>query len=1196
MKKLGVIMILIVVLTKELGNNYYCEGCFEDERLALLELKPFFKYCNKDGSTVARATCPWGIGYNCCEWEGVNCSSSSGRVTHLDLEGYAITTWFSRELYLNVSLFLPFHELQTLNLQSNVIVGSIHSQGFGGLSRLENLESLDLSGNSFDDSSLSSIGNISSLKSLYLNNTGLNSIDDIQGLLRLENLEHLDLSDNSFDSSIFSFISGLSSLKSLGLQNQEFTGSTVNITGLKPLENLEHLDLSDNSLDINIFSFISGLSSLKSLQLRSISLSETIHSKDLARLTSLKKLESLDLSWNVMRAEDIKTILSSFTNILSLKSLNLNNNDFNSTTDIQGLPRLKNLEYLDLGWNKFNSNIFSILSQVSSLKSLYLSFNDLTEIEDSKGLSKLVNLELLDISGNNFNNSNILISIAALSSLKTLDLSDCQLKWRIDLQGKVNLSKLEEMILDYSIVDEDFFDSIGALPSLKRLSLYLLNSYHNFTLSTQGFPNLEKLEYLDMSSSTLNSSILEHIGKLISLKTLVLNYCGLSGTLPPSQGLCNLRNLEELDLSNNKLHGNLPSCIRNLTSLQILDLSDNYFSGNISVSPLRILTSLQDLKFSSNLFRVPLSLEPFFNHSDLKYLDARSNQNYEDVQVHDLTPSFQLETLLISGHGNGGNFPKFLRHQHDLQHVDFSNFHLKDEFPHWLLTNNTKLMDLNLANTSISGTFLLPIYTPHKYLQALDISKNYLRSTIPSQIGQILPQLSYLNLSENSLFGGMPASLGKMSMLGTLDLSSNELSGEIPEDLEVGDELQLGRNAFTGNIPRGLLECTRLSVLDASDNHLSGRIPEWIANMSSLKVLELSRNGFDKLPSRVCPSLTEVYLSENRLQGSLRTAFYDCHNLLALDLSRNSLSGKIPEWIGEIPRLSYLLMSYNNLEGEIPSKICDLQQLSLLDLSNNNLSGHVTPCIRAGSKYSHPEPPQYKYVNSYSGFMKHPLEFTTKNKTYPFQGSILMYISGIDLSCNNLSGKIPIEIGNLTKLQALNLSHNSLIGPIPESFSNLTQIESLDLSYNNLDGKIPSRLLGLNFLSHFSVAHNNLSGRTPERVAQFGTFENTSYEGNPSLCGPPLLKSCSPQVPRSPYSEEEEEEDGRFMDMEVFYASCVVSYIVVLCTFGVVLHVNPYWRRRWFYMIEVIMINCYYFIEDHVLPLFKLRASQITLS
>ncbi|XVF65707.1 hypothetical protein PTKIN_Ptkin09bG0271000 [Pterospermum kingtungense] len=217
------------------------------------------------------------------------------------------------------------------------------------------------------------------------------------------------------------------------------------------------------------------------------------------------------------------------------------------------------------------------------------------------------------------------------------------------------------------------------------------------------------------------------------------------------------------------------------------------------------------------------------------------------------------------------------------------------------------------------------------------------------------------------------------------------------------------------------------------------------------------------------------------------------------------------------------------------------------------------------------------------------IEFSTKSESYTYQGHILNMFSAIDLSCNQLTGIIPPGLGNLSEVRALNLSHNNLTGPIPSTFSQLKQVESLDLSYNNLNGRIPSQLTELNTLEAFSVAHNNLSGPLPDRKAQFGTFEENSYEGNPLLCGPPLKNSCSEgDSPETPSASSSGEEDG-FIDMGVFYISFAVSYGILFLGTVIVLYINPYWRRVWFYFIEECSTTCYFFIVDSLrrLPCFR---------
>jgi Leucine-rich repeat (LRR) protein len=581
-------------------------------------------------------------------------------------------------------------------------------------------------------------------------------------------------------------------------------------------------------------------------------------------------------------------------------------------------------------------------------------------------------------------------------------------------------------------------------------------------------------------------------------------------------GLCDLNHLQELDMSDNDLSGVLPSCLANLTSLQQLYLS-------------------------SNRLKIPMSLSPLYNLSKLKSFDGSHNEIYAEEDDHNLSPKFQLESLSLSDSGQGtGGFLKFLYHQVNLQYVGLTNIQIKGEFPNWLIENNTCLQELYFENCSLSGPFLLP-KNSHVNLSFLSISMNYFQGQIPSKIGASLPGLKVLLMSDNGFNGSIPSSLGNISSLQVLDLSNNVWIGRI-----------------------------------LSNNGLQGQIPGWIGNMSSLEFLDLSGNNLSgPLPPRfgISSKLRYVYLSRNKLQGLIAMIFYDSFEIFALDLSHNNLTGKIPEWIDRLSNLRFLLLSYNNLEGEIPIRLCSLDQLTLIDLSHNHLSGNILSWMIS----THPFPQQYNSYD-YVSSSQQSFEFTAKSVSLPYRGRIIRYLTGIDFSCNNFTGEIPLEIGNLNEMKVLNLSHNSLTGPIPPTFSNLKEIESLDLSYNKLDGEIPPRLTELFFLAVFSVAHNNLSGKTPARVPQFSIFDESCYKDNPFLCGEPLPKICGAAMPPSPTPTSMNNEDnGGFMDMKVFYLSFGVAYIMVLLVIGAVLYINPYWRQAWFHFIEMSINNFYYF-------------------
>ncbi|XP_052288105.1 receptor-like protein 15 isoform X6 [Citrus sinensis] len=1141
-------LIFILLLVKW----WWSEGCLEQERSALLQLKHFFNDDHRLQNWVDDENYS-----DCCQWERVECNNTTGRVIKLDLT--QTRKWESAEWYMNASLFTPFQQLESLDLIGNNIAGCVENEGLDRLSRLNNLKFL-----------------------------------------------HLDF--NWFNNSIFSSLGGLSSLRQLSLAANRLNGS-IDIKGLESLSNLEELDMSDNAID------------------------NLVVPKGLDRLSRLNNLKFLHLGFNYFN----NSIFSSLGGLSSLRHLLLAANRLNGSIDIKGLNSLSNLEELDMSAN---------------------AIDNLVVPKDYRGLRKLNTLVLGGTEVAMIDGSKALQSIGSLPSLKTLYLSYTNFTGTVINQELHNLTNLEELILDESDLHvSQLLQSIASFTSLKYLSMQ--DSVLKGALHGQDFRKFKNLENLDMGEVQVdvNTSFLQIVGESMpSLKFLSLTYSSLNKNTILDQGLCRLVHLQELYISSNDLRGSLPWCLANLTSLRVLDVSYNQLTENISSSPIMHLISIEKLILSNNhFFQIPISLEPLFNLSKLKTFDGEICAETES-HYNSLTPKFQLTSISLSGYIDGGTFPKFLYHQHDLKNADLSHLNLSGQFPNWLLENNTNLVMLLLANNSLFGSFRMPIHS-HQNLATLDVSNNFFHGHIPVEIGTYLPGLMDLNLSRNAFNGSIPSSFADMKMLERLDISDNQLTGEIPERMATGCfslkilalsnnslqghifskkfnltnlmRLQLDGNKFIGEIPESLSKCYLLGGLYLSDNHLSGEIPRWLGNLSALegirmpnnnlegpipiefcqlsalKILDLSNNSiFGTLPSCFSPAhIEQVHLSKNKIEGRLESIIHDSPYLVTLDLSYNRLHGSIPNRIDRLPQLNYLLLAHNYIKGEIPVQLCQLKEVRLIDLSHNNLSGHIPSCLvntaLSGGHHEAVAPTSIwcgrasVYISACLPSRSAPpmgkeetVQFTTKNMSYYYQGRILTSMSGIDLSCNKLTGEIPTQIGYLTRIHALNLSHNNLTGTIPTTFSNLKQIESLDLSYNLLHGKIPSQLTVLNTLAVFKVAYNNLSGKIPDRVAQFSTFEEDSYEGNPFLCGWPLSKSCDDNGLTTVTTEADtkNEEGDSLIDMDSFLITFTVSYGIVILGIIGVLYVNPYWRRRWFYLVEVCMTSCYYFVADNLVP------------
>uniref|UniRef100_A0A7N2RF72 Uncharacterized protein n=1 Tax=Quercus lobata TaxID=97700 RepID=A0A7N2RF72_QUELO len=235
---------------------------------------------------------------DCCEWEGVKCNITTGRVIQLTLNWMVSRSEESGGgRYFNASYFLPFKDLQYLDLSSNLISGWIPNEGFDKFSALSKLEVLHLDYNNFNNSVLSSLSRIPSLKELYLGSNNFNGSIPFQGfesLSLLSKLEVLHMDANDFNNSILSSLSGIASLKELDLSNNNLNGS-IHIQEFKAFSNLEDLYLNGN--EINDFSKTKDSNILSKLQL--LDLSQTkISARILESLVAFPSLKTLYLAYN----------------------------------------------------------------------------------------------------------------------------------------------------------------------------------------------------------------------------------------------------------------------------------------------------------------------------------------------------------------------------------------------------------------------------------------------------------------------------------------------------------------------------------------------------------------------------------------------------------------------------------------------------------------------------------------------------------------------------------------------------------------------------------------------------------------------------------------------------------------------------------------------------------------------------------
>ena len=117
---------LLALLT--LVGEWYgrCYGCLEEERIGLLEIQSLI-----DPNHLSLRD--WvDDNSNCCEWPEIECDNTTRRVIQLSLGGARYPTLSHSDLsdwVLNASLFLPFKELQSLDLGFTGLVGCMENEG-----------------------------------------------------------------------------------------------------------------------------------------------------------------------------------------------------------------------------------------------------------------------------------------------------------------------------------------------------------------------------------------------------------------------------------------------------------------------------------------------------------------------------------------------------------------------------------------------------------------------------------------------------------------------------------------------------------------------------------------------------------------------------------------------------------------------------------------------------------------------------------------------------------------------------------------------------------------------------------------------------------------------------------------------------------------------------------------------------------
>ncbi|PRP79711.1 LRR receptor-like serine/threonine-protein kinase GSO1-like [Planoprotostelium fungivorum] len=100
------------------------------------------------------------------------------------------------------------------------------------------------------------------------------------------------------------------------------------------------------------------------------------------------------------------------------------------------------------------------------------------------------------------------------------------------------------------------------------------------------------------------------------------------------------------------------------------------------------------------------------------------------------------------------------------------------------------------------------------------------------------------------------------------------------------------------------------------------------------------------------------------------------------------------------------------------------------------------------------------------------------------------------LSNNNLNGRLPDSIGNMTHLDFLSFAGNQLSGSIPSTIGQLVRLTYLDLSNNGFSGSLPDSVGRLVWLQWFYLNGNLFSGNLPSSLANLDQLMEFNIQNN----------------------------------------------------------------------------------------------------
>lgn len=425
-----------------------------------------------------------------------------------------------------------------------------------------------------------------------------------------------------------------------------------------------------------------------------------------------------------------------------------------------------------------------------------------------------------------------------------------------------------------------------------------------------GFPTAISLTSDNLPSLTALNGLSPLLGGLTELTSMNLRFSGnLRGNLPVAWG--SLSKLVNLTIVGpNALSGGLPAEWNGMSALSHLDVS---FAVNLSPNTS---TNSTPPEWISNLAYARITGADFGENTDLP---------------ESWFASTSLTTLILRQVYWSGNFPASMA----------SNTVLQTLYLQALAPANGQYLG--------SGKNLPSDLSGMTALEHFGLSYHATAGAFPTACPPNLITLEITGAS--SMTGTLPQALFDTASLTYVSLDGTaQLTGAIPGPTNANDSNMITLSINGGNFA-GPVSSNWFSVPSLSNLHIANgkdmdafeltSLPSVESALCQLVQLSMPAIGLSgTLPDNffsVCPNLTFINLSGNKLEGNLPTDWSNTNGLWELHLADNSFSGSLPVdslW-RDLAGIE-IDVSNNNLTGTIPADLI-AHLWGYFDISGNDL-------------------------------------------------------------------------------------------------------------------------------------------------------------------------------------------------------------------------------------------------------------------